>query len=202
MQLQSRSRVLLVDDEPDVIQGYREYLSARFDVFLAFTVKEAMRILREVEIHILVTDLSMPIQDGRVLLSLANREFRKSIKMVLSAYVDEYFDDRFQNEYKVYAVIRKPILSSETLLRFVEDAEREYQFRYGGEGPKDPVYLNAEKVMRRMGISRPTLYRYIRSGLPSKQVVGRRLFDWSEVVLWINQQPNQFQAIQKKGKRS
>jgi excisionase family DNA binding protein len=54
-------------------------------------------------------------------------------------------------------------------------------------GPIPPGYLSLDQTCKMLGISHPTLYRWIKVGLPSHQVTpkGRRLFLADEVRDWL-----------------
>jgi excisionase family DNA binding protein len=84
-------------------------------------------------------------------------------------------------------------LDSHEFLKTLQEAVREYEFRYGkslSEREEKPGFLNAHEILKRLGISKPTLYKYIKSGMPSQRVGGRRLFDWQEVSGWVkNHEP-------------
>jgi len=62
---------------------------------------------------------------------------------------------------------------------------KEYEFRYG-DGKKDEiVFLSTNDILKRLGISKPTLYKYLRAGMPSKRIGGRRFFKWDEISSWV-----------------
>lgn len=179
--------VLFIDDELGIAEAYRAFFQTRYVMHLAETVPQALAILENQDIAIVITDMRMPGQDGSDFLRIANEAFRKPIKIVLSAYVDDFFDDAFQTRYRPFAIVRKPLTTPFELMRCLYEAEKEYEFRYNTpsnfNGTKG--FISASQVLQRLGISKPTLYKYLRSGLPSKRVGGRRLFDWNEILVWV-----------------
>src|SRR5262245_34387656 len=108
-----KSNLLIVDDERAALESYQELFKDHFRVLLAESVARSMQILRRFEIKVLVTDMRMPGQDGAVLLEMANRDFRRPVKIMLSAYVDQFFDDAFQTKFRPFAVLRKPLTKPE-----------------------------------------------------------------------------------------
>jgi excisionase family DNA binding protein len=50
-----------------------------------------------------------------------------------------------------------------------------------------PDYLTVDEALEHLTISRPTLYRWLKLGMPSHQPVpgGRRLFDPAEIDAWL-----------------
>ena len=180
-----KSPVLFIDDEIEMIEAYRSVLQEHFTLFTASNVEQGLKILTQKEIHIVVCDMRMPGLNGADFLEIANQSFRKPIKIILSGFVDEFFNDRFQTRYRPYAIIRKPISDAERILKILLEAQKEYEFRYGTEIKKENNFLNTHEVLRRLGISKPTLYKYLRAGMPSQRLGGRRFFKWEEISIWV-----------------
>jgi putative nucleotidyltransferase with HDIG domain len=84
--------VLFVDDEP-LIRSLYETLSP--DLGPDFTVKtakdgfEALRVLDEMKVEIVVSDLEMPEMPGGELLTLVERKYPDAMRVVISGYDDE-----------------------------------------------------------------------------------------------------------------
>ena len=58
-------RVLLVDDEKDFIDVLAERLEARdFNIFKAYSGDEALRLVRENDVDVVLLDVKMPEKDG------------------------------------------------------------------------------------------------------------------------------------------
>lgn len=77
-------RILLVDDEPDLLELERRVLEQKFGftTITATSGKEALRIFHEMEVDAIVSDYSMPEMDGITLLRLI-REENKQIPFLL-----------------------------------------------------------------------------------------------------------------------
>jgi DNA-binding response OmpR family regulator len=57
--------VLICDDQPDIVNALKIYLSAEgYQLFEAFTGKDALEIARNQEIHLILLDVMMPVMDG------------------------------------------------------------------------------------------------------------------------------------------
>lgn len=188
--------ILFVDDELGIAEAYRTFFQTRYVMHTAETVPQALAILESQDIAIVITDMRMPGQDGSDFLRIANEAFRKPIKIVLSAFVDEFFDDEFQTRYRPFAVVRKPLTTPFDLMRSLYEAEKEYEFRYNPRSSASMTkgFISANEVLQRLGISKPTLYKYLKAGLPSKRVGGRRLFDWNEILGWVKTQGHDLKA--------
>ena len=60
----TRSKLLLVEDNPSVRSYMKDIVEADYEVFLAANGKEALNVLKLYEINVIVTDLMMPVMDG------------------------------------------------------------------------------------------------------------------------------------------
>ena len=57
--------ILICDDQPDIVNALKIYLSPEgYRLFEAFTGKQALDIVRENEIHLILMDIMMPGMDG------------------------------------------------------------------------------------------------------------------------------------------
>lgn len=88
------SRILMVDDEPDLKplilnRMRRDIRAGRYEFVFAEDGVEAVHILsNDSEIDIIVTDINMPRMDGLTLLSEINEIKPDTVSVVVSAYVD------------------------------------------------------------------------------------------------------------------
>ena len=57
--------ILICDDERDIVNALKIYLNdANYTLFEAFNGKEALKIVQEQEIHLVLLDIMMPEMDG------------------------------------------------------------------------------------------------------------------------------------------
>jgi len=81
--------VLFVDDDSIVLRSIaRGLMDEPYNVCLAKSGKEALEILCQQEVHVLVTDIRMPEMDGTELLNIVTKEYPHIVKMVLSGYTN------------------------------------------------------------------------------------------------------------------
>lgn len=59
-----KTRVLLVDDDPDILGAWEILLEARFDVVTARNGVEALSVLEQMPVDVIVLDVMMPVMDG------------------------------------------------------------------------------------------------------------------------------------------
>lgn len=95
--METRHKLLLVDDDPDLLEVYREtfaLLPSQPEVHTAPSGARAMAMLETAPYRLLVTDLKMPKMDGLQLLSIVRRKFPELRSVVLTSMVDEQFRSR------------------------------------------------------------------------------------------------------------
>lgn len=86
MQLQ-KENILIVDDDTDILELlYRHLQSWNYYAYKAVSVKEAVAILRDTYIDLLITDLKMPEIDGFELIKFVSEHYPKLPKLVVTGY--------------------------------------------------------------------------------------------------------------------
>src|SRR2546426_525346 len=95
--MDTRHHILLLDDDPDLLDMYREILAqlpSRPEIFTANSGTRAMAMLESEPFHLLISDLKMPKMDGLQVLSIVRRKFPHLRTVVLTSVVDEQFRSR------------------------------------------------------------------------------------------------------------
>jgi CheY-like chemotaxis protein len=90
-------KILLVDDDPDLLALYKEILSqlaSRPEIHTATSGARAIAILEAEPIRLLISDLKMPKMDGLQVLSIVRRKYPQLRTVVLTSVVDEQFRSR------------------------------------------------------------------------------------------------------------
>ena len=101
--------ILVVDDQPAVATTLRDILEFKgFKVFQAFSGAEALKLLREHPIDILLTDVKMPDMNGVLLYREASKTHPKLTTFLMTAYAA---DDLIQQGlYEgIKTVLTKPL---------------------------------------------------------------------------------------------
>jgi HD-like signal output (HDOD) protein/CheY-like chemotaxis protein len=87
--MNKQNKVLFVDDEPSVLRSLsREFFDAPFEIIMAKSADEALKILQSEKIDLIVTDVKMPGMNGVDLLERIKEEYPDIGRMVLSGYVE------------------------------------------------------------------------------------------------------------------
>jgi CheY-like chemotaxis protein len=90
-------KILLVDDDPDLLDMYREVLTqlpSQPEVHTANSGPRALAMLEAEPFDLLICDLKMPKMDGLQVLGIVRRKYPRLRTMILSAELDEQFRHR------------------------------------------------------------------------------------------------------------
>jgi two-component system response regulator YesN len=106
-------KILLVDDEPAIMEAERRTISRHSDSFTvcgeAFSVEQAIRLIEEQRPQVVLTDMKMPKQNGTELIRYIGRlEDQMIVSVAVSGYSDfAYVHDAFS--YGAYDYLLKPV---------------------------------------------------------------------------------------------
>jgi DNA-binding NtrC family response regulator len=104
-----RATILLVDDEPNVLDGLRRALRHEPFEFLGATSGAAAReLLARRHVDVVISDEQMPGMSGSQLLSIVRRDYPHTIRMILSGQSTLETAIKAINEGEVYRFFLKP----------------------------------------------------------------------------------------------
>jgi sigma-B regulation protein RsbU (phosphoserine phosphatase) len=122
-------KILLVDDEPLLLQGLRRTLKKRFDIETASSGREALgRISANNSYAVVVSDYSMPGMNGLELLSKVARIAPNTARIVLTGTADVSIAAQAVNSGDVFQFHLKPC-SSEVLNQAIDAGIKLFQKR-------------------------------------------------------------------------
>src|ERR1700759_894212 len=102
-----RERILVVDDEPQILVAIEDLLSDAFDIVTSSTPENALRVVeQDPNIAVVVTDQRMPRMTGDEL--LARMTGAQAVGIMVSGFADLPAVIRAINEGKVFAYVTKP----------------------------------------------------------------------------------------------
>ena len=82
-----KENILIVDDDIDMLELLQRHLrSMDYHTFRAVSVKEALFILKDTFVDLLITDIQMPEVDGLQLLKFTNEHYPEMPKLVVTGY--------------------------------------------------------------------------------------------------------------------
>lgn len=104
-----KSKVLFVDDEPKILSSIRRgIIGEKYVGLYANSGKEAIEIMENEEIAVLVTDMRMPEMNGLELLQLVKEKYPNTLRIVLSGYAQISQVLATVNKVGVFKYIAKP----------------------------------------------------------------------------------------------
>lgn len=124
-------RILMVDDEPRILDGFRRTLRARFTIIPAASGAEGLALLREAVVSgepfpVIVSDMMMPAMNGAQFLAQARHVDPDAVCMILSGQADLVSTISAVNNSSLFRFLTKPC-STQDLARAIEDALRQYE---------------------------------------------------------------------------
>lgn len=120
-------KILFVDDEINVLHGYRRNLRSLFDVHIAQSGKEALKIISEQDdFAVVISDYRMPEMDGIELLHEVRKISPDTIRIILTGYADMQIAIEAINEGNIFRFLTKPI-SNDKLINTINDALEQYR---------------------------------------------------------------------------
>jgi response regulator RpfG family c-di-GMP phosphodiesterase len=121
----SRHCLLVVDDEPNVCDSVHDLLRREFRVLKANSAEEGYRIMREEEVHIVMSDQRMPQISGVELLTKVKARHPQAIRMLFTGFADLESVIAAINQGHIYQFLKKP-WQPEELLSAVRQAATEF----------------------------------------------------------------------------
>lgn len=186
MQLR-KENILIVDDDVNILELLQRHLQSwNFHVFKAISVKEAVTILRDTQVDLLITDLKMPEVDGFELIKFVSEHYPKLPKLVLTGYpsvqgslvaiksgVIAYLTKPFTKDELKAAIDSSILRSQEKPLKTDQSSERNTK-AYGDIIGHSEKINNVIQVIERVKDNKATIFIKGESGT-GKELVARAI---------------------------
>lgn len=115
--VQPRPTLLLVDDEESILNSLRRLLREQpYDVLLATSGEQALKIMAERPVDLIVSDARMPTMDGAALLAQVYSLYPDTTRILLTGYADLETIVKAINQGHVHRYIAKPWTDEELVL--------------------------------------------------------------------------------------
>lgn len=161
---EQKTRVLMVDDEPNVLAGYRRSIGRRYDLVTAIGAQEALEILEKwPPFSVIITDMRMPEINGLEFIKRARRIHPKTVYMMLTGNADQDTAISAINEGQIFRFLNKPC-ESETIVAAIRAAKAQYDLIHAEAELLNKTLSGSVKLLvEAMMISDPVAAEAIRS---------------------------------------
>ncbi len=184
--------LLLVDDNEDILEFLTDELSEKYTLLTALNGEQALRILKEEAVNLVISDVTMPVMDGFafcrhiksntdyshvpvILLTAKNTLQSKIDGLELGA--DAYIEKPFAMEYLLAQIVsllanrakikeyfaHSPLVHIKSMAHTKSDEAFLDKINEFICQHLDEQDLDVDKLARQMNMSRPTLFRKIKS---------------------------------------
>jgi EAL domain-containing protein (putative c-di-GMP-specific phosphodiesterase class I)/DNA-binding response OmpR family regulator/GGDEF domain-containing protein len=121
---QRQRRLLLVDDEPNIVASLRRLLRAdQYQIYTANSGQQGLDVLAQHPVDVIVSDQRMPGMLGADFLRMAKQLYPDTIRIMLSGYTELQSVTDAVNEGAIYKFLTKP-WDDELLRKHIADAFR------------------------------------------------------------------------------
>lgn len=111
--MMSKPTLLLVDDEERILRSLRMLFMTGYNVRMTTDANEAIQILKNEPVHVVVSDQRMPIMQGAELLRIAREVSPATMRILLTGYSDFEASVASVNEGEVFRYLVKPWVAEE-----------------------------------------------------------------------------------------
>ncbi|MBC3775643.1 HD domain-containing phosphohydrolase [Pseudomonas sp. SWRI99] len=125
-----RPKVLLVDDEESILNSLRRLLRGQpYDVLLATSGAQALEILAQQPVDLVMSDARMPNMDGASLLAQVRQRWPATMRIMLTGYADPTAIIKAINDGQIHRYISKPWNDEELLVILRQSLEHQHSER-------------------------------------------------------------------------
>jgi PAS domain S-box-containing protein len=133
--------ILFVDDEVSVLHALkREFRKYDFEIITAESGKEALSLMQDQEVSVIVSDFNMPAMDGIELLETVKNKYPKTVRLLLTGQANEEVVINAINTGSIYKFISKP-WEHEQLLEIINESMQMYALEK--ESKADSIFRKA-----------------------------------------------------------
>ncbi|MCP1441389.1 response regulator RpfG family c-di-GMP phosphodiesterase [Pseudomonas sp. GGS8] len=122
--------LLLVDDEESILNSLRRLLRSQpYEVLLATSGAQALEIMAQRPVDLVMSDARMPNMDGATLLAYIHQHYPNTTRIMLTGYADPSAIIKAINEGQIHRYISKPWHDEEMLLTLRQSLAYQYSER-------------------------------------------------------------------------
>ncbi len=121
--MSEKPTIMFVDDEERILRSLKMMFRNKYEVLTTTTGQEALQMMRQIKVHVLVSDQRMPAMLGVDLLRQAKTVSPKTMRMLLTGYADKEAVIGSINEGEIFRYISKPWKSDDIRTTIAEATE-------------------------------------------------------------------------------
>jgi signal transduction histidine kinase len=122
----TRHTILVVDDEMDVVKSVQDLLRYDYRVLGSTRARDALKLMAENDIHVVMSDQRMPEMTGVEFLARARADYPDAVRLLFTGYADIRAVIDAINEGSVYRYITKP-WDPDELQTIIREAVERYE---------------------------------------------------------------------------
>ncbi|TWT75953.1 Hydrogenase transcriptional regulatory protein hupR1 [Posidoniimonas polymericola] len=155
----SNAKVLIVDDDANVLKAYERRLRRRFDLETALCSEEGVTAVNFLgPFAVIVSDMQMPRVNGAQFLQRITSVAPESVRIMLTGNADQATAAAAINEGQVFRFLNKPC-DADDLAKAIDDAIHEHQRRIEElELVRQAVSGSIEMMSRVLAITKPEAF--------------------------------------------
>ena len=125
--MDEKRTILFVDDEVRLLRSLEQaMLDEPYDTLYAESGAEALKLLEDNEVHVIVTDMRMPEMSGLALLKIVKEKYPHIVRLVLSGYTQVTTLLTAINQGEIFRFITKPWKMEKEFKTVLEQAVEYY----------------------------------------------------------------------------
>jgi len=117
---QKRAKILIIDDEPEVVELLYECMGEPFDTYTVVDPLKAIELIEEKEFDLILTDLKMPKASGLDVLCQANKNQPNTPVVIMSGFGKDNKELKYALSQGAKGYIPKPFGDSDELINCLE----------------------------------------------------------------------------------
>ncbi len=106
--IEKKYSLLFVDDEKRILTALRSIFRRDYNVYIANSGQEALDILAQNDINVIVSDQRMPEMLGNELLAEVHKRYPNTMRLLLTGFMDTEAIIKTINESEIFRFINKP----------------------------------------------------------------------------------------------
>ncbi len=142
----NRPKILCVDDDPNVIRGYRPHLRKHFTLTPAHSGLEGLEVLEKDSFAVVISDMRMPKMNGAEFLCKARELAPHTVRLLLTGETDLKAAISAVNEGQIFRFLTKPCPAT-SLLETVQAAAEQHRLLTAEQALLEQTVSGSVKVL-------------------------------------------------------